>query len=131
MKQESTTSNLREIHGDNLRLPVDEIDKIIAAPLNGLTREAMKGKVADFLKKTGLHHIHNETVLKAAFLAQLPSAFDLPRPDGLDLSSEERDCIEGEKEHKWKQTKGLWSLVTFCALGAAVQGWDESAVNGG
>ena len=126
-----STSHTQETRGNNLSVPDYDIDKIIGAPLNGLTREAMKEKVTAFLKRTGLDHIQEETVLKAAFLARLPDAFDKPRVDQMILKKEESDCIEIEKEHKWNQTKGLWRLVIFCALGAAVQGWDESAVNGG
>ncbi|KAF4976861.1 hypothetical protein FZEAL_6526 [Fusarium zealandicum] len=46
------------------------------------------------------------------------------------LTDEERTTLVDEVEHKWKNPKMLYFLVTICSLCAVVQGMDETVVNG-
>ncbi|CAM1509478.1 Fc.00g032170.m01.CDS01 [Cosmosporella sp. VM-42] len=50
------------------------------------------------------------------------------RVEGLD--EDERRTLVNEVEHKWKNPKMLYFLVTICSLCAVVQGMDETVVNG-
>jgi hypothetical protein len=33
-------------------------------------------------------------------------------------------------DSRWRLTRGLWWVVAVCAIGAAVQGWDQTGSNG-
>ena len=70
------------------------------------------------------------------------SDFSLYKGDFLALTREEakfvrRDKLATTDERrsrkmiwaKWNLPRMLWRLVTLCALGALIQGWDQSAVN--
>ncbi|KAH7149893.1 hypothetical protein B0J13DRAFT_673666 [Dactylonectria estremocensis] len=46
------------------------------------------------------------------------------------LTEEERSTLVDEVEHKWRNPKMLYFLVTICSLCAVVQGMDETVVNG-
>ncbi|MCJ1427554.1 Solute carrier 2 (Facilitated glucose transporter) member 8 [Sticta canariensis] len=47
--------------------------------------------------------------------------------DEIDTTDEPRTWKTDKK--KWRLPRPLWRLVTLCALGALIQGWDEAAVN--
>ncbi|EHL00298.1 putative metabolite transport protein ywtG [Glarea lozoyensis 74030] len=46
------------------------------------------------------------------------------------LTPDENDALESEIEHKWRQPWYLWLIVILCSICAAVQGMDETVVNG-
>ncbi|KAL8787200.1 MAG: hypothetical protein Q9195_007891 [Heterodermia aff. obscurata] len=94
----------------------------------------MNELVDNFMEKTKLDPMYRETIQKGAFLAQDSNAFALERRDGLVLSKVEREWLAVEDPqtgNKWNQPWILYALIGCCSLGAAVQGWDETAVNGG
>lgn len=96
----------------------------------------MREIVQDFVGTTGLD-LWQSFFLKGAFLAQdkksFGANFNTQRDDGLSLTEQECKYLRIEKTTGWKlkQPWALWRLVALCALGAAVQGWDEAAVAGG
>ena len=109
------------------------INAAIHAPFNGLDEKELEDKVAGFVEDAGLTD-YSSYFLKAGFVAQSDDAFNCPTdgtPLGLSLSTDEMTCLEEEKTRRWKHPGALWRLVALCALGAAVQGWDEAAVDGG
>lgn len=106
------------------------INAQIHAPFDGFEEEEMKDRIEQFIQETGLGDDHL-CFLKGAFIAQNDRAFSSPHNDGLILTSEEEQCLLEEKENRWRHPRALWQLVALCAVGAAVQGWDESAVDGG
>ena len=109
------------------------INAAIHAPFNGLDESELRNKVSEFVEKAGLND-YMDYFLKGGFVAQSDDAFNCApedRPLGLSLSTEEKTCLEEEKTRRWKHPGALWRLVALCALGAAVQGWDEAAVDGG
>ena len=109
------------------------INAAIHAPFNGLDESELEDKVTRFVDHAGLDDYINY-FLKAGFVAQSDDAFNCDPGDGplqLSLSAEERLCLKEEKSRRWKHPGALWRLVALCALGAAVQGWDEAAVDGG
>ncbi|CAK7267443.1 hypothetical protein SEPCBS119000_002555 [Sporothrix epigloea] len=46
------------------------------------------------------------------------------------LSDREREVLAREETHKWSNPKHLYSVIIICSLSAAVQGMDETVVNG-
>ena len=112
---------------------VFNINAAIHAPFDGLDETELEDKVIAFIKESGLDD-DQRYFLKAGFIAQGDDAFasdSADGPRGLFLTKEEQDCLIEEKTRRWKHPGALWRLVALCALGAAVQGWDEAAVDGG
>lgn len=102
-------------------------------PFNGLRHEQMNEKIKDFMEKTEIDEIYLDLIRKGAFLAQDGEAFSHPRTDSLQLKPDERRALQQEDPktgNKWNQPWIMYALVGCCSLGAAVQGWDETAVNG-
>ena len=102
----------------------------IHAPFDRLDEEEINSRVDEFIQETGLG-LYRQYFLKGAFIAQNDRAFDGPRDDDLSLEDEERTNLREEETRRWKHPRSLWQLVILCAFGAATQGWDESAVDGG
>ena len=119
-------SNLSHITPEIIQDPSGPIH----APFDRLEEAELRSKVDDFIQETGLS-LYHEHFLKGAFLAQNDWAFDSPRHDGLSLDEDESESLREEKQRRWKHPGTLWALVTLCAIGAATQGWDESAIDGG
>lgn len=46
------------------------------------------------------------------------------------LTEREREVLAREETHKWSNPKQLYSVIIICSLSAAVQGMDETVVNG-
>lgn len=136
----SHTTSKPEIHSKETSVVIEVTnttasnpDEEIHAPFNDLGTAAMEQKIRTFLEETRLY-CSQEDLRKGAYLAQDSTAFDRGRLDGLALSDEEEAAMIEERSARrkpWKQPRTLKILVFFCALGAAVQGWDEAAVNGG
>ena len=109
------------------------IDGKLVNPFMGLRHEEMNEKIAKFMKKTEIDEMYLDLIRKGAFLAQDGEAFNHPRADNLQLKSDERRALQQEDPktgNKWNQPWIMYALVGCCSLGAAVQGWDETAVNG-
>ena len=113
------TSNLTEDPSAQIHAPFDRLDE-----------EEINSRVDEFIQETGLG-LYRQSFLKGAFIAQNDRAFDGPREDNLSLEDEERTSLKEEETRRWKHPRSLWQLVILCAVGAATQGWDESAVDGG
>ena len=110
-----------------------KVNARLVNPFRGMRREEMDKKIITFMKMTEIDERDLDLIRKGAFLAQDPQAFDYPRDDGLRLTEKEGKAIEQEDPktgNKWNQPWIMYALVGCCSLGAAVQGWDETAVNG-
>lgn len=46
------------------------------------------------------------------------------------LDEEDKTWLRRETSHRWDQPRTLYGLVVLCSMAAAVQGMDESVVNG-
>lgn len=95
----------------------------------------MDSEVDKFVKESGL--LDDESYIRrGAILAQDRQAHK-KTPKRVALREEKYEehylDLEMSKQHKdrFKQTWTLYALVILCSIGAAVQGWDESAVSGG
>ncbi|KAF9732672.1 hypothetical protein PMIN06_002873 [Paraphaeosphaeria minitans] len=113
----------------------DQPDRRLAQPFSGWSHQQMEESVDKFITVSGLED-YDKYIRRGAFLAQSKAAFSIGRPrrDGLSLKDEERHYLDLENSprriDKFKQPWRLYALVGVCSLGAAVQGWDETAVNG-
>jgi hypothetical protein len=76
------------------------------------------------------NHIGGDDDIRAfrlgAILAQDP--FRHAEIDG--FTPEERDVLTKEIASKWSQPKLLYLVIVLCSICAAVQGMDETVVNG-
>ncbi|KAI9717943.1 MAG: hypothetical protein M1828_007035 [Chrysothrix sp. TS-e1954] len=108
------------------------INGLLINPFRGQTHDQMVRKTKDFMEITHIDDGWTEYFRKGAFLAQDDQAFNKEREDGLSLKKSEQDALRLEDPktgNKWDQPFILYALVVCCSLGAAVQGWDETAVN--
>ncbi|GMG19303.1 unnamed protein product [Ambrosiozyma monospora] len=70
--------------------------------------------------------LDEELFAKAAAVARKPTEFNrMPF-----LNDEEKSSLLEEIEHPWRITKELLWLVVMASMGAAVQGMDETVING-
>ncbi|OCH83718.1 MFS general substrate transporter, partial [Obba rivulosa] len=120
---EEFTKESREVrHIDNV---VENVNAKLANPLAGLSRDQLIADASKFVHSHGLGHLEEE-FQKGALIAQDPSAFESLSL----LTDEDRNVLRREVTHKWDQPMTLYWLVIMCSLGAAVQGMDQSAING-
>ncbi|KAF2845205.1 MFS sugar transporter-like protein [Plenodomus tracheiphilus IPT5] len=97
-------------------------------PLAGLSEEEIIADVDAWCTDKGLSE-HQDAFRKGALIARVGQ-----RDDGFEfvnrLSTEEKDILRHEKDHRWSQPFQLYFLVVLCAGSAIVQGMDQTAVNG-
>ncbi|GLB37270.1 putative sugar (and other) transporter [Lyophyllum shimeji] len=103
----------------------ENINAKLANPLAGLSHDKLIADGEAFAKSHNLGHL-SALFQKGALVAQDPLAFDsLPL-----LTNEDKEVLRHEIANKWDQPKMLYYLVILCSLAAAVQGMDESVING-
>lgn len=100
----------------------------IRNPLAGIPREQLLARVAAFaLEKQLFHHI--ASLRKGALVAQSPD--HVPTISGNEALTEgEKAALQTELHHKWRLPWRLYLTIATCSIGAAVQGWDQTGVNG-
>jgi len=104
---------------------VTKINAKLANPLSGKSDDQLMRDGESFARKHGMEELVEE-FRKGAVLARDPTAFEsLPM-----LSQEDKDNLRREIEHKWEQPLRLYLLVICCSVAAAVQGMDETVING-
>ncbi|KAH0608350.1 uncharacterized protein H6S33_001484 [Morchella sextelata] len=101
----------------------------IAKPFHAKSDDELRGLAGEFLRNAELDESLLVIFEKGAMLAQQPTRYE-QRGDGLDLTETEARTLRDEKENKWNISGTLLSLVIVCSMSAAVQGMDETAVNG-
>ncbi|KAI1418104.1 hypothetical protein F5Y13DRAFT_150557 [Hypoxylon sp. FL1857] len=110
--------------GDKQRL---EASAKLENPLGGLTPEELGRRGEEFCAKHGLT---NEVDIRAFRLGAM-IAGNLNKYDAIDgLTDREREVLDREITHKWSNPKMLYAVIVICSLCAAVQGMDETVVNG-
>ena len=112
------------------RPTLPDINAQIHAPFDRMEEEEVRSEVKNFMTETSLG-LYSRYLEMGAFIAQNDRAFEGTRDDDLSLTDEERESLHRETTSQWRQPRTLWQLVILCAIGAATQGWDESAVDGG
>ncbi|KAJ3881778.1 MFS sugar transporter [Lentinula edodes] len=97
----------------------------LANPLAHIPREQLMEDARLFAETHDLKDLVLE-FQKGALVAQDPSQFEnLPQLDEADKA-----VFRRELTHKWDQPRMLYYLVILCSMAAAVQGMDESVING-
>ncbi|KAF7595276.1 hypothetical protein BBP40_006776 [Aspergillus hancockii] len=103
--------------------------------LNAKLANPLAGYSYDELRRQGInfaitHQIGDEDDVRAfaigAVLAQVPEKF-IHVPD---LMSEEAEILQKEFSNRWSQPWTMYLVIVLCSLSAAVQGMDETVVNG-
>ncbi|OOF94884.1 hypothetical protein ASPCADRAFT_171253 [Aspergillus carbonarius ITEM 5010] len=99
----------------------------LANPLAGYTQEELRQQGINFAIT---HQMGDEEDIRAfamgAMLAQVPEKYaEVPG-----LAPEELEVLENEYAHRWSQPWTMWLVICLCSLSAAVQGMDETVVNG-
>ncbi|PKY04980.1 MFS sugar transporter [Aspergillus campestris IBT 28561] len=99
----------------------------LANPLAGFTQEELRKQGVNFAIK---HCLGDEEDIRAfgigAMLAQTPDKFaTVPG-----LKPEELEVLQNEFAHRWSQPWTMYLVVALCSVSAAVQGMDETVVNG-
>lgn len=100
----------------------------IKNPLGGIPYDQLMSDVAVFVQEKNLVE-HEAIFRKGALIAQNPDGFaDITGPEA--LTEEEKEAIRFETNHKWRMPLKLILTIATCSIGAAVQGWDQTGVNG-
>ncbi|KAJ3773399.1 hypothetical protein FB446DRAFT_733255 [Lentinula raphanica] len=97
----------------------------LANPLAHISHEQLMEDAKVFAETHGLEDLVVE-FQKGALVAQDPSRFE----DLTQLDEEDKAVLKRELTHKWDQPYMLYYLVILCSMAAAVQGMDESVING-
>ncbi|KAI1107365.1 hypothetical protein F4804DRAFT_198031 [Jackrogersella minutella] len=119
----SHAENTRD-EGERQRL---EASAKLANPLGGLTPEQLARRGEDFCSQ---HGITGEEDIRAFRLGAM-IAGNMNKYDTVDgLTEREREVLDRELTHRWSNPKMLYAVIVICSLCAAVQGMDETVVNG-
>ncbi|KAI0737526.1 hypothetical protein C8Q80DRAFT_1115079 [Daedaleopsis nitida] len=130
MSKENEKSSIKQRESISEDYEVKHIDDTkanikLANPLAGIPHDQLMEDAAVFAKSHGLGHLEDE-FKKGALVAQDPTLFEsLPQ-----LSEEDKAILRRELTNRWDQPLQLYYLVILCSLSAAVQGMDESVING-
>jgi len=107
----------------------DLINTNVAAKIvNPLSEKTEAELMADVETFCSTHGFSDEIDLfkKGALVAQNPASFeDLPM-----LTEDDRYWLRREITNRWDQPKMLYFTIGVLSLGSAVQGWDNTGVNG-
>jgi hypothetical protein len=94
----------------------------------GIPRDQLLARVETFALEKGLFH-HIAILRKGALVAQSPE--HAPSIAGNEALTEgEKAALQTELHHKWRLPWRLYLTIATCSIGAAVQGWDQTGVNG-
>ncbi|KAG8164093.1 hypothetical protein KVR01_006011 [Diaporthe batatas] len=97
-------------------------------PLGGFSREQVTRLAEDFCAKHGFTDDEDLRVFKLG-AAIAGNDFQWDTIDG--LRDDEKVALRTEVDHKWRANPmKLYGVIVVCALCAAVQGMDETVVNG-
>lgn len=104
-----------------------EASKKLANPLAGLSPERLRIIGEDYAKLAGLT---SDEDMRAFRLGAMIAGDNTQYDQIPELNDREREVLERETTHKWSNPSMLYWVVIICSLCAAVQGMDETVVNG-
>ncbi|KAH8161293.1 hypothetical protein CIB48_g6957 [Xylaria polymorpha] len=138
IRKDSEHSDISRTEVENNRLTQDtaldegqrkrlEASARLENPLAGFSPQQLAQRGEDFCKQHGLT---DEEDLRAFRLGAM-IAGNMNKYDTVeDLTPREREVLDREITHKWSNPTMLYAVITICSLCAAVQGMDETVVNG-
>lgn len=107
-------------------LDISRTNAKLANPLYGIQPEELEEMGAQYARDHGME-ADVTAFRKGAVLAQDPLNFE-----NMDiLDDEDLVILRREYTHKWSHPSTLYHMVVMCSVAAAVQGMDESVINGG
>ncbi|KAJ7214873.1 hypothetical protein GGX14DRAFT_609597 [Mycena pura] len=112
----SATHSRRSSHAEPSLAALTSANAKLANPLRGIPREQLLRDVDQFAEENGLKHLTTE----------LHKAFESIAL----LDEDDKYYLRREITHKYSQTRTLYYMVVMSSLAAAVQGMDESVING-
>ncbi|KAI0479242.1 hypothetical protein GGR56DRAFT_665064 [Xylariaceae sp. FL0804] len=96
-------------------------------PLAGLSQDQLAARGAEFCAKHGFTAADDVRAFRLGAMI----AGNMNRYDSIkDLTGREREVLDREITHKWSNPIMLYLVIGICSLCAAVQGMDETVVNG-
>ncbi|KAJ5095032.1 Major facilitator superfamily domain general substrate transporter [Penicillium argentinense] len=99
----------------------------LSNPLAGFSHSELRKQGRAFAM---MHEMGDESDIRAfelgAVLAQSPERFE----NVAGLMPQEKEVLRHEFEHRWSQPWSMYAVIALCSLSAAVQGMDETVVNG-
>lgn len=104
---------------------ITELSSKLENPLSGFTTQELIQQAQEFCQTNGLID-QVENFKRGAILAADPQ--DLDRIPG--LTPEERQYVEDEANHRWRQPLMMYYIAVISSMAAIVQGMDEAVVNG-
>ncbi|CAE6475084.1 unnamed protein product [Rhizoctonia solani] len=110
---------------NKLHLDEGNVDAKLANPLVGIPHAKLEEQALQFAHSHNLSE-YADLIRKGALVAQDPLGFDSLSQ----LTPEEKAELQREQTHRWDQPKTLYYLVVLCSMAAAVQGMDETVING-
>ncbi|KAL8710384.1 MAG: hypothetical protein Q9220_004985 [cf. Caloplaca sp. 1 TL-2023] len=100
----------------------------LANPLAGISHSMLEEMGARYARKNQVGEQEDiRAFAKGAVLAQDPSKYQTVAG----LTEEEQRVLHTEQNHRWHQPPLLYIVIVVCSTCAAVQGMDETVVNGG
>ncbi|KAE8145652.1 hypothetical protein BDV25DRAFT_144448 [Aspergillus avenaceus] len=125
--EKSSSPMPRRVPGTAAERARRNINAKLANPLAGYSYEELRRQGINFAVQ---HKMGDEEDIRAfaigAVLAQMPEKFtSVP-----DLKPEEAEILQKEFTHRWSQPWTMYLVIILCSLSAAVQGMDETVVNG-
>lgn len=100
----------------------------IKNPLRGIPYRQLMENVEAFAREKNLEE-HVLLLRKGALVAQNPENYEnISGPEA--LTEEEKAALRREVKHKWSMPWRLFLTIFTCSIGAAVQGWDQTGING-
>ncbi|KAF2994768.1 hypothetical protein E8E14_001894 [Neopestalotiopsis sp. 37M] len=125
-------NNTDDIGANNSNLDAEEKKRLEASaklenPLAGLSPSELARRGEEFSAR---HGFTDEEDVRAFRLGAM-LAGNMNKYDAIDgLTEREKDVLDREITHKWSNPKMLYAVIVICSLCAAVQGMDETVVNG-
>ncbi|ODV98542.1 hypothetical protein PACTADRAFT_48282 [Pachysolen tannophilus NRRL Y-2460] len=112
---------------DDEKLSAENVDSNEELDRDNILTQYNEEQVMDmgrnYARKNGMDQ---DLFAKAAAVARNPIGFNrMPF-----LSQEEKEALHHEREHPFRLPFKMWYLIIVCSMGAAVQGMDESVING-
>ncbi|EMR61799.1 putative mfs sugar transporter protein [Eutypa lata UCREL1] len=96
-------------------------------PLHGLTAAELAQRGEAFCARHGIEGAADVRAFRlGAVIAGNRNKYDAVG----ELTDAERGVLDRELTHKWKNPRMLYAVIVICSLCAAVQGMDETVVNG-
>ncbi|EPE06470.1 mfs sugar transporter [Ophiostoma piceae UAMH 11346] len=116
-----------------------KMSRKLANPLAGIDTAALEQLGEDYCRKHNIGGATEENIRAfrlGAVISSDPSAYTGEGEYGgggvvFDrLTDNEKNVLRREETHKWSNPWALYSVIIICSLSAAVQGMDETVVNG-